>query len=170
MVKHKTGKSQPPSHENISETTPESSGAPKSPGRRRFIAGLGAATAAVSTGVLGPLVAASSASAQDFETQSDLNAHHQKHPPPPKGAKKRVMEATQLRISVANQDGDVPPAKNVNNGDPALYADQGGTYTKGLPHDSVGRVDLGAFATFTKALSTGKFSDFEKIIMGGTRT
>ncbi len=59
---------------------------------------------------------------------------------------------------------------NVNNGDTALYADKGGTYTKGLPHDNFGRVDLNAFATLTKALNTGKFSDFEKIIVGGTRT
>src|SRR5208282_5085491 len=72
--------------------------------------------------------------------------------------------------SEAKQDAHVPPAVNVNNGDPALYADQGGTYTKGLPHDSFGRVDLGAFATLTNALNTGKFSDFEKIITGGTRT
>ena len=44
---------------NSSEKSLESSGAPKSPGRRRFIKGLGAAAAAA--GVLGPTVAASSA-------------------------------------------------------------------------------------------------------------
>ncbi|HWJ40983.1 MAG TPA: hypothetical protein VNT29_07605, partial [Candidatus Limnocylindrales bacterium] len=75
MAEHPTVKSQAASDSNLSETTHESSGAPKSPGRRRFIAGLGAATAAVSTGVLGPLVAASSASAQDFVTQSVPDAH-----------------------------------------------------------------------------------------------
>ena len=55
----------------------KSTGAPKSPGRRRFIAGLGAATAAVSTGVLAPIVAATSASARetpDFTTQSAVGA------------------------------------------------------------------------------------------------
>src|SRR5260370_30284749 len=99
MVKHKTGKSQPPSHENIAEPSPESRGAPKSPGRRRFIAGLGAATAAVSTGVLAPLVAASSANSEetpDFETQFAFGAAHRKG----SGAgKKRVMEAFQLRVN-----------------------------------------------------------------------
>ena len=67
-------------------------------------------------------------------------------------------------------DAVVPPAVNLNNGDTALYPDKGGTYTKGLPHDNFGRVNLTAFATFTKALKSGKFSDFEKIIVGGTRT
>src|ERR1700686_5858540 len=44
------------------------------------------------------------------------------------------------------------------------------TYTKGLPHDSFGRVDLNAFATLVNALNTGEPEDFEKIIVGGTRT
>jgi hypothetical protein len=59
---------------------------------------------------------------------------------------------------------------NVNDGDTAFYADKAGTYTKGLPHDRFGRVDLHAFESFTNALKSGEFSDFEKIIVGGTRT
>src|ERR1700722_12007870 len=158
------------------EKTNESSGAPKSPGRRRFIAGLGAATAVASTGVLGPLVAASSARASDVPdlvTQSVFGRASSRKPHggnPKNSAKKRVQDAFKLRLDLAQQDGHVAPAVNVNNGDPALYPDQGGTYTKGLPHDGVGRVDLNAFATFTTALNSGKFSDFQKIIMGGTRT
>ena len=173
MANDTTAESQAAKQPNLSEKTTESSGAPESPGRRRFIAGLGAATAAVSTGVLAPLVAASSARAldiPDLETQSVFNTGHPKAPPPSNGAKKRVMEATQLRVNLANQDGNVKPARNVDNGDNALYADKGGTYTKALPHDSVGRVDLTAFATFTKALNSGKFSDFQNISMGGTHT
>ena len=175
MAEDTTVKSQAASDANLSDTAHESSGAPKSPGRRRFIAGLGAATAAVSSGVLGPLVAASSAHAQtpDFETQSVFGVAASKKPHRGNGgnsAKQRVQESFQLRLNLAQQDHHVPPAVNVNNGDPALYADQGGTYTKGLPHDSVGRVDLNAYATFTKALNSGKFSDFQKIITGGTRT
>ena len=75
-----------------------------------------------------------------------------------------------MRVGEATQDALVGPAVNVNNGDTALYADKGGTYTKGLPHDNFGRVDLQAFATFTDALNSGEFSDFQKIIVGGTRT
>lgn len=41
---------------------------------------------------------------------------------------------------------------------------------KGLPHDSFGRVDLNAFASFKTALTSGRFSDFEDMVMGGTRT
>jgi len=80
------------------------------------------------------------------------------------------MEALELRVAEATQDAGVPAAINVNNGDEARYADKGGTYTKGLPHDSFGRVNLNAYQTFKTALNSGEFSDFQNIIMGGTRT
>ena len=85
-------------------------------------------------------------------------------------ASDRVRDALELRKRLAERDADVGAARNVNNGDESLYPDKAGTYTKGLPHDSFGRVDLNAFATFKDALRSGKFSDFERIIMGGTRT
>ncbi|HKN61392.1 MAG TPA: vanadium-dependent haloperoxidase [Candidatus Acidoferrales bacterium] len=85
-------------------------------------------------------------------------------------ASDRVRDALELRKRLAERDADVGAARNVNNGDESLYPDKAGTYTKGLPHDSFGRVDLNAFATLKNALRSGKFSDFERIIMGGTRT
>ena len=82
----------------------------------------------------------------------------------------RVREAFQLRVGMAMQDASVPAAINLNNGDDARYPDKGGTFTKGLPHDNFGRVELTAYESFKTALTSGRFSDFEKIIMGGTRT
>jgi hypothetical protein len=88
---------------------------------------------------------------------------------PPGLSHKRISDAFKLRLDEANDDSHVPAATNINNGDDALYPDKGGTYTKGLPHDSFGRVDLNAYATFAKALASGEFSDFQNITMGGTR-
>jgi len=57
------------------------------------------------------------------------------------------------------------------NGDPALYADQGGhVHQRSSTRQPSDGWILGAFASLTKALKSGKFSDFENIIMGGTRT
>lgn len=128
--------------------------------RRGFGKKLGVAAAALSTSAL---VSAESSSSH---VRSDLFI-----PPLPPGVTNvRIREAFELRVSQATQDAAVGPALNVNNGDTALYPDKGGTYTKALPHDAYGRVDLNAFATFEAALKSGKFSDFENIIMGGTRT
>jgi len=79
----------------------------------------------------------------------------------------RVIQAFTLRVEEAYQDALIPAAVNVNNGDDSLYPDKGGTYTKGLPHDQYGRVDLNAYATLKHALSTGDFSDYAKISTNG---
>jgi hypothetical protein len=90
--------------------------------------------------------------------------------PAPHGVtNRRLRQAYDLRVAAATRDALLGPAGNLNNGDPALYPDQGGTYTKSLPHDPYGRVTPAAFAAFQTALSSGKFSDFENVILGGTR-
>ena len=130
--------------------------------RRSFLGRIGYGTAA--TVAAAALVDPGRASAQSSSSSSARVAAPQGVTNP------RVIEAFELRVSEAVQDALVPAATNVNNGDQARYADKGGTFTKTLPHDSFGRVNLDAFATFTTALASGRFSDFERMIMGGTRT
>jgi hypothetical protein len=128
--------------------------------RRRFLGHVGGASAALATGALttppaalaGPLEG-DVGDAAILEPLTD----------------RRVIEARALRMRVAVDDAHVPAATNVENGDQARYADHGGTYSKGLPHDSYGRVNPDAFESFTTALDSGRFADFENIIMGGTR-
>lgn len=90
--------------------------------------------------------------------------------PPPQVTNNRIRQAFNLRVAMATNDALQGPAINVNNGDYELYADKGGTYTKALPHDAYGRVEPAAFASLMSALKSGKPSDFENILMGGTRT
>src|ERR1700738_611199 len=82
----------------------------------------------------------------------------------------RADEAREIRVKAANRERAVPIPHHPTSGDENRYADQSGTYTKGLPHDTFGRVDLNAFATLVTALNSGDHEDFEKILMGGTRT
>ncbi|HWX41129.1 MAG TPA: vanadium-dependent haloperoxidase [Blastocatellia bacterium] len=131
-----------------------------SPTRRQFLGHAGAAAALVA----GALKAPPSASAQELTTSSSIIPEAT-----PKSVKKRIARATALRKAQADQDASVR-VTNVDNGDNALYPDKGGTYTKGLLHDSFGRVDPASFASFQTALASGNASDFEKMIMGGTRT
>ena len=130
--------------------------------RRSFLGNVGyAAAATVTVGALGSPKPAAAQSASSNATGV----------PAPQGVTNpRVLQAFELRVKEAVRDSLVHAAPNVSNGDLARYADKGGTYTKALPHDSFGRVDLSAFSAFTTALASGKFSDFQKIPMGGTRT
>ncbi|HYL67806.1 MAG TPA: vanadium-dependent haloperoxidase [Candidatus Limnocylindria bacterium] len=82
----------------------------------------------------------------------------------------RANESQEIRINVANRERAVHIPNHPTNGDEVRHADQANTFTKCLPHDNFGRVDLNAFTSFVNALRTGAPEDFAKIIMGGTRT
>ena len=141
----------------LSAGMPASGQVPKGSNRRAFLSQAGA-TAALAAGALAvPSVASAATTTTSSETSGNSTEN-------------RINKAHQLRVSMATQDMAVSYARNVNNGDDARYADKAGTFTKALPHDAYGRVNLTAYAAFKNALSSGKFSDFENIPLGGTRT
>jgi hypothetical protein len=135
---------------------------PRGPNRRKFLGQVGAAATAAGALAIPSVSSAQSSGGGPNNTVSTA--------PLAGVSNRRVMAAMELRVAEAIQDAGVSAARNINNGDEARYADKGGTYTKGLPHDSFGRVDLNAYRTFKTALNSGEFSDFQNIIMGGTRT
>ena len=125
--------------------------------RRSFFGKMGGAAA-----TLASLAASPSAHASDgLDNRS---------PAAPLLNNNRLIAAYNMRVGEAMDDALLGMAQNAGNGDELLYPDKGGVYSKGLPHDAFGRVDPTAYQTFKTALTTGRFSDFEKIIMGGTRT
>ncbi len=82
----------------------------------------------------------------------------------------RANESAEVRIKAALRERAVNIPNHPTNHDITRYPDQANTYTKCLPHDAFGRVDLNAFATMLTALNSGDPDDFEKITMGGART
>ena len=131
-------------------------------GRRKFLSGIRvAATTVAAIGAIGmePLLRGKESITQAQRDSSDGLT-----------GEPRAEKAEDIRIVSARQERAVPLPHHPTNGDVVRYPDLANTYTKALPHDSFGRVDLNAFASLTHALSTGNHADFEKIIMGGTRT
>jgi hypothetical protein len=53
-----------------------------------------------------------------------------------------------------------------DNGDAARFTDFSGMYSKALQHDGLGVPNSAAWRSLRKALTTGRFSDFESIIVG----
>jgi hypothetical protein len=128
--------------------------------RRKFLGNVsGAAVASLTAGAIGlePLLGTDHSVARAEENHGLTGAA-------------RADESRAIRIEAANRERAVPIPHHPTSGDENHYADQSGTYTKGLPHDTFGRVDLNAFATLVTALNTGAHEDFEKIIVGGVRT
>ena len=69
----------------------------------------------------------------------------------------RVQTARQERVAVGVQP---------DNGDSDRFTDFSGNYSKALLHDALGVPNKGAMQSMIKALETGEFSDFEKILVG----
>ncbi len=128
--------------------------------RRKFIGRVGAAGAAtVAAGVVGlePL----------FGTRRS-EAHAASAGP---GANQRANDCAKLRRDSAQAGLQATPQnlQHAANGDEDLYPNKIASYSKGLPHNADGTVDISAYAAMLKALNSGRDDDFNAIPLGGDR-
>jgi hypothetical protein len=82
--------------------------------------------------------------------------------------RRRALEALRIRQRAALEEFNSPPALHPNNGDEQLYDNKIGNYSKALPHDALGEVELAAYNGYLNALRSGEPSDFENIRLGGS--
>jgi hypothetical protein len=125
------------------------------PNRREFfarVAGAAAAAAAVSAGP--PALAAS----HEFPSDGDG-----------RNARRRANEAYEVRHRAALFQRFQDIADHPTNRDEQRYANKIGSFSKALPHDAFGEVDLDAYAALVHAMETGDPADFELIPFGGRR-
>src|SRR6516164_4264842 len=121
------------------------------PDRRRFLRYLGAApTLPAFAG------AALLSSPSAFADTGPLDASARRH------------RAFVIRRDAAIYQRDIPPTPSVSNGDDDAYANRIASYTKALPHNDLGEVDLNAYNAYLRALNSGQWADFEAIPLGGT--
>ena len=121
------------------------------PNRRNFLSYLSAAPALTSFAGVG-LVSSQSAFADTG----------------PLDASERRQRAFIIRRDAAIYERDAPPDPSVSNGDEDAYPNRIANFTKGLPHNDLGEVDLNAYSLYLQALNSGKWDDFEAIPLGGS--
>jgi hypothetical protein len=80
-----------------------------------------------------------------------------------------VEKSLRVRRERAAADAAVSLPRHLNNGDEARYPNKIGSDTRGLPHDAFGEVDPTAWVSLIHALDTQDPTDFENVILGGTR-
>jgi hypothetical protein len=78
----------------------------------------------------------------------------------------RREEAFQVRLQAALNEKQLPIPEHPANGDEEIYPNKIGNYSKGLPHNELGEVDLAAYQALSDALFSGRFADFEAIPLG----
>jgi len=122
--------------------------------RRRFLSYLSAAPTLTALGGAGLLSTLEAPSA--FAATGPLDPAQRRH------------RAFAIRRDAAISQRDRPEQTSISNGDEQLYANRLATFTKGLPHNQLGEVDLNAYNSMLSALNSGQWSDFEAIPLGGT--
>jgi membrane-associated phospholipid phosphatase len=148
----------------VSRVTESPERVPESPGRRKFLRGIGAAgAAAMASATLGTdwLHPRDAGAAQSGISGGGGIADGAS------AAMSRRDEAFELRMQAASNEKNVPIPAHPTNGDETLYPNRIGNFSKGLPHDSLGEVDATAYRKFLKAVTTGEPADFEAIPIGG---
>lgn len=80
----------------------------------------------------------------------------------------RAVQAFDIRRNAALAEFNAPAALHTDNGDEQRYSNKIGNYSKGLPHNSLGEVELAAYNAYLNAIRNGQPSDFENITLGGT--
>jgi hypothetical protein len=84
----------------------------------------------------------------------------------PENPVQRRMDEFNRRDGDAVAERLLPP-KHRTNGDEERYFNKIANFSKGLPHDVLGEVNLGAYTGLISALTSGAASDFEAIQLGG---
>jgi TAT (twin-arginine translocation) pathway signal sequence len=86
----------------------------------------------------------------------------------PLSPRQRAQTALLIKRQNARFQFRKPIPDHRNNGDESRFPNMVGQFHKGLPHNGFGEVDLDAYRALILALSTGEYSDFERIPLAGT--
>lgn len=124
--------------------------------RRRFLGHVGGATAAT---VAASVIGLPTLSLLGTETAEAAEIG-------PLRSNQRRNRAFQIRRDAALFNRNLPHPDHPCNGDEARYHDQIASFSKALPHNGLGEVNLAAYNALIRAISTGENSDFEAIPLG----
>jgi hypothetical protein len=116
-------------------------------GRREFLKSFGAGVAVLTSGALAPRAIGAVIG--------------------PESRQERRNEAWQVRREAAQFERQMEWGRQPVNRDDDDLPGYIGSFTKGLPHDQFGEVDVRAYKAYIAALKSGDPDDFERIPMGG---
>jgi hypothetical protein len=83
------------------------------------------------------------------------------------GGVERASQNFKLRVETAQAERDVPIPLHPANGDEQRYKERIGNYSKALPHNAIGEVDVTAYNALLRACESGDPSDWNAVPLGG---
>jgi hypothetical protein len=141
--------------------TPDSTSNSNSLSRRSFLGHTGASTLAAAAATVGlpSVLLSENAKARRVADQDAVSGDDEDS--------SRRARSFQIRLKAALAERKIPPPRQVNNGDEALYPNFIGNYSQGLPHNGIGEVDANAYRALLTAVKTGDPNEFAEIPLGG---
>lgn len=132
--------------------------------RRTFLSRAGGATAATFAAVATdfPAFFGARGNSAYAEKISPLNGEVG---PVDAGRRRRLAYLVRQKTALLQRNLSLPD--HPSNGDDAQYPNKIGSYSKALPHNDLGEVDLNAYNALMHALFTGEPEDFDSIPLGG---
>lgn len=136
---------------------------PAASNRRQFLSKVGNVTAATLVGSLVTDSAQAQTSrvtkrSEEILSRSDASAESL--------TLQRVRKAYRCRMDAAQMASTRTLPFQINNGDEDRYASKVATYSKALPHNNLGEVDLAAYASLVKARRSQDPAEYENIQLG----
>src|SRR6185295_20240865 len=127
------------------------------PNRRTFLSHVGVASAAtLAAGIVGaePLLKTARSSVQAAPASNQ-----------------RANSCAKVRRDAAQIGLQSTPSnlQHPSNNDESLYPNRIGSFSKGLPHNDDGTVDLNAYDALLQAINSGNPADFDAVPLGGPR-
>jgi len=134
------------------DTQPTHAEMPADSSRRSFLGTVGGATAALAVGLpLEPLF-----EGKRGQVEASVVSYRSAN---------RANNSFQYRRDAA-QDKKINVGVLPDNGDMARFTDFSGNWSKALKHDAMGMPNARSYGSLLYALSTGRFQDFENILVG----
>ncbi|HUG82381.1 MAG TPA: vanadium-dependent haloperoxidase, partial [Bryobacterales bacterium] len=124
--------------------------------RRGFLGRLGAT----------PLAAAAGTGIPSWQALTSSSGLSGKSAESSRGQLPRRLRAFNVRLRAAAAEAQLPAVEQVSNGDEDRYSNKIGSFSKGLPHNGRGEVNLDAYQRLRDALRSEKPEDFELIPLG----
>lgn len=132
----------------------------RSPGgqsRRRFLGQVGGLTTATVAASLTGLPSLTVRADNQTTMQNGLSKQES-----------RAEQAMQIRNQAAQTQRKLPFSPQPVNNDEELYPNRIANYSKALPHNELGEVDLKAYEILVRAVTTCSHDDYEDIPLGGS--
>jgi hypothetical protein len=83
-------------------------------------------------------------------------------------AEERAARAYELRRRTTSWQASIPLPADPVNGDEQRYATRFASFTKGLPHDDTGEVDVAAYGALVMAILSNDATAIARVPLGGT--